>query len=795
MCSSKIVSSELLGAKPSSFLAALLTIIFLSLTTNAQTITTTTSIADGRTPSALQPGSPAGSYPLSGFDNVNLYNGNLNFRLPLLRVGGRGSAEMTVALALNLKSWHIKHTHKVMPDESELNSYVPTQTGWKPYSDYGAGRLTGRHYGLQTSSNLSCRWYSKTLSRLTFSTSDGTEYELRDQLTNGQPLSSTCTQGAHRGTVFVTADGTAATFVSDAAIYDNPAVNTFGPHGFSVSGFLMLKDGSRYRIDNGNITWIRDRNGNKISFAYSTNSMTITDSLNRIVTVNYDVSDIAPYGLCDQIIYKGFGGAQRILRISHTNLGNALRPNSGYSIRTLGGPTGLFPETNGSSSTNYDPTVTSAVWLPDGRSYKFYYNSYGELARVELPTGGAYEYDMTDGSGIICPNGCGWPDEDRQIYRRVVERRVYPDGGTGSSYEHRDVYTNSEIVGSSTSTVTVEQLAPTGTVLARSRHYFASSALNSLFGGAVAYAYGAWFEGSETQTEALSTTGDISTATVLRRGVTTRAQRASVSWWAPHASTHGLDINKEPPNDPRVTEIVSTLEPSASNLVSKQAFAYDDSVPFNNRNNVKEYGFGNGSPGGLVREIRTTYLTSSTYTDTNVHIRNLPTEVSVHDGGGTKRARSSIEYDNYNPDSYHSDLSPRANISGLESAFTTNYTTRGNATSSTHYLLVNGGVTGSISSYSHYDVAGNVVKLIDARSTPSNIIATTIEYDDRYGNPDNDARANTIPTEFDWVYFVCPAYESNQSSGPDNLYSVRLLSGPAGECRRCKWHRYRQLFQ
>src|SRR6266851_5790441 len=41
------------------------------------------------TPLAMTPGAPAGSYALSGFDNVNLYNGNLNFSLPLLKIGGR----------------------------------------------------------------------------------------------------------------------------------------------------------------------------------------------------------------------------------------------------------------------------------------------------------------------------------------------------------------------------------------------------------------------------------------------------------------------------------------------------------------------------------------------------------------------------------------------------------------------------------------------------------------------------------------------------------------------------------
>jgi YD repeat-containing protein len=588
----------------------------------AQTVTTTTSNTDGRTPSGMQAGSPAGSYPLDGFDNVSLYNGNLNFRLPLVRIGGRGSAQMAVTLALNLKSWHVKHVHKDFPDGSEIDSYSPTQNGWVPYGGYGVGALTGRHYGLQTSSTFGCRWYSKTLARLTFSTADGTEYELRDQQSGGQPLSSTCTQGASRGTVFITADGSSATFISDATIIDNPAISINGPRGFSVSGYLMLRDGTRYRIDNSTITWMRDRNGNKLSFTYDAfgRVITITDSLNRQVTINYDVSDVAPYSLCDQIVFNGFGGAQRVIRISHTSLGNALRPNSGYSIKTPGGPNGLFPElSGGSTSTPFNPTVASAVWLPDGRSYRLYYNSYGELARVELPTGGAVEYDMTAGSGAVCSYGtCIQPDDDPQIYRRVVERRVYPDGSTGTTFEHKAVYTNSEAAGSTSSTITVEQISQSGTVLARLRHYFNGGALNSLWTGAVPYPYGAWYEGIESQTEALDTAGNASTATVLRRVVYTRAQRAAVSWWASYAATNGLDPTKEPPNDPRLITTVTTVEPTGVNLVSKQTavnpqtgvVAFDQ---FNNQTDVWEYDYGTtGTVGVLLRRMHTDFVTTST---------------------------------------------------------------------------------------------------------------------------------------------------------------------------------------
>ena len=165
-----------------------LLMLLFAVSAAAQTTTTTTSATDGRTPSGLQPGSPAGSFELSGFDNVNLYNGNLNFHLPLLKIGGRGSAGYAMMLALNLKSWHVKHTHKVMSNGDEIDSYTPTQTGWVPYGGYGVGELSGRSYGLQTSSNFSCgNYYSKTLARLTFSAADGTEYELRDQLNQRIP--------------------------------------------------------------------------------------------------------------------------------------------------------------------------------------------------------------------------------------------------------------------------------------------------------------------------------------------------------------------------------------------------------------------------------------------------------------------------------------------------------------------------------------------------------------------------------------------------------------------------------
>jgi hypothetical protein len=208
----------------------------------------------------------------------------------------------------------------------------------------------------------------------------------------------------------------------------------------------------------------------------------------------------------------------------------------------------------------------------------------------------------------------------------------------------------------------------------------------------------------------------------------------------------------------RIAETITTL--ADTNQISRQTFGYDDTVPFNNRNNVKEYDYGTGAVGPLVRETRTTYLTSSTYTGTSVHIRDLQTQISVYDAGGIERARTTFEYDNYAADANHAALTNRSSISGLDSAFNTSYTTRGNVTGTTKYLL---STSGSISSYLQYDIAGNVIKTIDPRGS-----VTELYYPDCFGAPDGEARTNTAPTELSGLSsyaFVTSAKNSlNQSA-------------------------------
>lgn len=681
--------------------------------------TTTTSSTDGSTPLGIAPGAPAGSYALSDIEVVNLFNGNVNLRLPLIQLNGRGGSGTTLMLAFNQQQWRVMHQRIVnLQTGDETHSYVPTTNSWGGLQPgYGLGVLQGRRAGKGA---ISCtgrvaKHYSQSLTRLTFTMQDGTEYELIDQLTGGKPatFANVCDPGGSRGTVFITADGTSATFISDTTIFDAAYKDDF--RNFTPSGYLMLRDGSRYRIDGGRVSWMRDRNGNKLTATYDTYSSptVITDSLNRKVTFSYT------YGVEDVITYTGFGGGQRTIRISQTNLSNVLIPSE-MPARTYNQ---LFPSLNGSGASTYNPKVTSAVVLPDGRSYSFFYNRYGQLAKIVLPTGGIIEYDYPSSPGVFSYFVDG---DEYGISRPVVERRVLVNNTVVSKTRY-----------SGTGTVTVDHLNPSASdaLISREKHYFYGSSNASLYLGPVEYS--SWKNGKEYQTEQLNTDG----LTLLKRVANTFQQRAAVSWWT------GLP-DSAPPNDPRLTETVTTLADTTPNKVTKQTFDYNQ---YTSRTDVWEYDFGSGAvPTYPLRHTRTSYMSNNSVngsnyaTDTNIHLRNLPKQTQVYSvnpstGAETLAAQTDYEYDRYDASAGHAALQNRTSISGLDSGFTTGYQTRGNVTAVSRWLNTTGG---SITTYQQYDIAGNVVKSIDGRG-----YATTYDYTDRFGSPDGNARSNSAPFE------------------------------------------------
>jgi RHS repeat-associated protein len=664
----------------------------------------------GASPLALQGGAPTGSYALSNIDNVNLFNGNLNFRLPLLNIGGRGSAQHTIALALE-KKWYVEKFVFGNQIAWTYNEYIPNE------SSYGPGMMHGYHSGFfpQTCAIDQTVTFNQTLTKLIFRTGDGTEYEFLSSNTPGVATVQNCNPSNYnRGLTFRTIDGSGMTFISDAAIQDIPYVETVDPsQPFTVSGYLLMPDGTRFRIENSLVTWERDRNGNRITFTYGQNGRvtSIQDSLNRTVTINYGVAEGAPYGTSDQIIYQGYEGAPRIIRVSYSSLSNSLRSTQ------PGDPTP--GQTCYDFNTNaYNPNVVSSVWLPDGvRRYILLYNCFGELARVVLPTGGALEYDH--GAGLT--NGAANGTFERpaaeggtypQVYRRVLEKRTYPDGTTLAgkiTFGRQETFDQSVFnFTSDQGFVQVDERSTTGTLITRHKHYFLGSASPSL-SQTPWYNPPAPLEGREWKTERVDTDG----STIL--------QRVTHSWENPTVFGQG----------PHITQTDSTLVDT--NQVSRTTFNYDQ---FNNQTDAYEYDFGAGAPGAFVRRSHSEYLVTNPvnqtdYTATSIYLRSLPSEqwVSSDLAGNNKVAYVRYEYDQYIDDTRHKPLVLRPNITGLDSAYSASTTTtRGNVTGLTSYIIASS-QTGPLIHSTQYDVAGNAIASIDGIGNK-----TTLGYADSFCN-------------------------------------------------------------
>ena len=80
--------------------------------------------------------------------------------------------------------------------------------------------------------------------------------------------------------------------------------------------------------------------------------------------------------------------------------------------------------TRGGNATRFNPAVLTEISLPNGARYKFKYNIYGEITRIDYPTG-AYERFRYDD---IPPLGYGTEEVYSQTNRGVVERWVSSDG-------------------------------------------------------------------------------------------------------------------------------------------------------------------------------------------------------------------------------------------------------------------------------------------------------------------------------------------------------------------------------
>jgi RHS repeat-associated protein len=677
------------------------------------------------TPPALAGGAPLGVYSPNELEHINYFNGHLSVFVPLRAVDGRGEADLTIGVQVE-KRWYVERDLST----GVLQATTMTLPVGYPSGGYGPGVMY--HRQVATGNTIYCSdglpRLSRNLTRLTFRHSDGTEVEFRDIQTQGKPLDTVCDLGASRGATFQSVDGSAATFVSNTPILDTPLTpSAIMIHPF-VSGTLYWADGKRYVIDGGTVSTIVDRNGNRTSLVYDgapivlDNGSTypnakrltrVTDSLNRVTEITYaDSNSTSPAH--DQIKFKGFGGVQRTIRVFRSRL-----RETGTAVRSH---RSLFPELPDSSAAEFNPLVATAIELPNGQTYQFGYNTYGELVRMVLPSGGSYEYDFGPGPAGSSLTGSGvfGSGSMRQIHRRLRARRVFNLGlltgkmsydlyaGSGSTALHEKVYDSAD------------------RLLKYVTHNFYGDVLSSAAYSPdfQAFGYRPWQEGLEWLTVTSSTADPLSS--VVQKLWTVYEQRASPSWWTGPS-------DQAPPNDVRIKQRVLEL---GNGLLSYQRYSYDQ---FNNIIDEQHTAFSSGT-GKIIRRTERLYATTIDiagrlvdYTAPGIHIRNLPIYVQEYrtESGRESEALSMarFEYDQNEP-------GDRPGIVGMASGYGQSYRTRGNLTRIVRTL-------GSRQIHTHqlFDIAGNRVQI----QNPDQRFVI-LDFDDRFGTPDGQlADAVSIP--------------------------------------------------
>lgn len=731
-------------------------------------------------------------------DGVDIFSGKLANTIPLVNVKGRGYVNVGLNLSLRNLDWQVVQTGQYEnPNPYYVMGYyqaklAPMNLGGIPF-DAQLKHLSRAGYGVvgkiksMTGGVEPLAYYRYGVTTISFISNDGTMMDFRDVATDGQPKNLTelgchvlpypnpppLPQACSRGRVFRSTRGENATFVSDTDLYDcyqSDYLGNVSGCAWPTSGVLYLNDGTKIIFGSGfgdmdgyniTLTRIEDRNGNYFDLEYGGlcpdacyGLSKITDSLKREINISY--GDSSQPNFHDTILYKGFGGAQKELKINYTGVENTMLPGHGLtpifpgvrSICSGGNCPSPNPPPYGNGTPATSQKVVSSITLPDNRQYQFLYNEYLEISRIKSPLGSYVDYVY--GSGLVGADADGYqyyaPLFSQGINRRITAAKSYDE--YGALILQKNFSQPVQYIPETQTTldnVTVEVADGVGNLIGRSKHYF-----HGLPNGNSA------LDGKEYKTEILD---PVSNA-ILRKNETTWEPRATYQW-----CNYSYNFPCNWLTDLRITEVKSTLD---TGQVTKKNFSYDQ---YNNVTDTYEYDYGNGQAGQLLRRGHTDYVTDSNYTShTGAHIKVLPLQMwmSSDVNGSNKTAFTQFEYDNYSVDVFVD----RSNVSqhDYENYGPANIR-RGNVTKKTSFADAQN-QTGAISARSQYDILGNVVKTVDANGN-----ASTIEYDDRFGTPDANARLNSAPSQLAGKNTFAFATKATNAKGFINYSQFDYSSG------------------
>jgi RHS repeat-associated protein len=314
----------------------------------------------------------------------------------------------------------------------------------------------------------------------------------------------------------------------------------------------------------------------------------------------------------------------------------------------------------------------------------------GELTRIDLPTGGfiTYTYRL-----LTMQNPS--PTVTVTDSRRAVASRTVNQGGTTATWNYSPTQSGTSIV---TDPLGNDEV-----------HLFSG------ISGPTGFSFGT-YEKEVQSWQGSSASG--AGGTLLKRIVNQYAAEGDPTPFTQTAANVRI-IQQDTTLENGLTRRTQTDYETFS--ATFQGAAY--TATYMNPTAQREYDFGAGTPGPLLRNTTYSYLHTGNQAYINANIVDRVTLTSVANGSGTVLEKMINEYDNYS----HPSLPMQASSAVQhDSAFNTSYTLRGNVTAVQHWRNTDGVLLTTIN---QYDDAGNVIATQD-----SNGNVTHFDFTDSWSN-------------------------------------------------------------
>ncbi|MGH9685401.1 MAG: RHS repeat domain-containing protein [Candidatus Acidiferrales bacterium] len=454
-----------------------------------------------------------------------------------------------------------------------------------------------------------------------------------------------------------------------------PALDGSGISWNLQTGIAILKDGTQIKPTQE----ITDTNGNMASGS--------SDMLDRNVlrvTQGSNVACTTPLGKQEQCpqytyTYLDSNGKSQSYQLEYgafdvqTNLcgniigGNKCYEYAGYQIEPV------------------------KLILPDGLSYTFSYenDSLLQLTEIGVPTGGSITYTYTS-IMVAQPDGGHYPNY--MGIAAVLSRTVKADG-TSNEWTYGGYGDGS----------TSEDVTVTDPLDNQQVHSFSKVGVGTSTSASLVETSATYYQGSSGSGKLLRTV--------------TKA-------WTGEPDPNNTLVNL------RITSETTKLDNGQENQIQTdyETFQYNDpasglcpcTATRSNATEKREYDYGSGAPGSLLRRTDYTYLHTNNQTYLNLNIVDRVTGITTYNGSGTQVAQTTNEYDNY------TQTIQTTNAVSHSSSFNYAYKTRGNLTAITRWRNTDGKL---LTTRNQYNDVGEIISATD----PLNNV-TSFDYTDSWAN-------------------------------------------------------------